>query len=200
MQTPLTIGYFHNDYGHGAPSPLFLRTLEHHYPHARIVNCAISCPEHLAMAARTQAYAQLRRSMVGDLILLDTDIIAGKPVDVFETDGWDIGVTRTLEETPLMRYNGGVIFLRDSDVARSFMADVQYHATVVPEDFGPSMWYVDQLALTYVAKGNPRVKAFTGEYNYVPKTPRDTPEIAYFLHYKGKKRKAWLRDLEAQTA
>lgn len=194
MQTPpVTIGYFHNDYGRGCLSPSFLAALNDVYPDARVVNCAIPCPEQHMMAARTKSYSMLRQQVRGDLILLDTDVIARKPV---EFDGeWSIGLTRTREETPLMRYNGGVILVRDTADAQQFLDQVQYHATVLPADFGEFVWYIDQLAITYVAKGNPCVREFGGEYNYIPKNRDERIESAYFVHYKGK-RKAWISDLE----
>lgn len=184
-----TIGYFHNFYGHGSIEP-FLAALNEVYPDSRTINCAFQCPENLIMAARTQAYASLRKTVRGDLILLDTDVIARRAVS-FDGD-WHIGLTRTREETPLMRYNGGVILLKDTPEAQRFMDQVQYHATVLPADFGEWLWYVDQLALTAVAKDNQHVEVFGGEYNYIPKHTKDVPDNAYFVHYKGKTRKAWI--------
>ena len=190
-EAALTIGYFFNDYG-GQPISRFLDSLVRVYPEAAVVNCAFPCDERVAMAARTKAYADLRRKVRGNLIYLDTDIEARKPVDIWNR-WFDLGVTRSREATPLMPYNGGVLFAQDTIRAQAMLDDIEKCATVMPADFQQYLWYIDQLALAYVVKGRAGVLEFDESYNYVPRSPDDRPDEAHFIHYKGKKRKSWAR-------
>lgn len=186
-EAPLVIGYFWNDYGHGGIRD-FIDSMRSVYPGAVLVNCARPCEERLAMAIRAFDYANLRRRMRGKMILLDTDIIAKKPVPTWD---FDIGLTRTREATPLMPYNGGVILANDTRGATSFLDEVSRCCTILPADFGERMWYIDQLALGYAAKGRPGIEELPADYNYIPSSRDDVPESAYFVHYKGRKRKGW---------
>ena len=187
MRVSPTIGYFHNDYGKGSIKR-FLDSVGKVYPESQVVNCAISCKIEVAMAARAQRYAELRKEVRGNLILCDTDIEAKKP---FEDWGgqWEIGLTESQEKTPLMPFNGGMIFAKDSPGAQHFLDEVRWAANIIPQGF-QYLWYIDQLALGYVAKGNPVVKVFGAECNYIPRFNGDKPDV-YFMHYKGN-RKAWL--------
>ena len=182
-----SIGYFHNDYGKGQITR-FLASIAAVYPGAKVVNCAVPCGFEVAMAARAQCYADLRKKVRGNLILCDTDIEARKPFEGW--DGlWEIGLTESQEKTPLMPFNGGMIFCKDSPGAQHFLDEVRWASNIVPQGF-QYLWYIDQLALGYVAKGNPAVKVFGPEYNYVPRFNGDKPDV-YFMHYKGQ-RKSWL--------
>lgn len=184
----VTVGFFHNNYGKWSPDR-FLDSIRRVYPDSEVINCAIPCEEKYAMAVRTQCYADLRKKTRGNLILCDTDVEALKPVDIWD-EGFHVGLTRTRKAVPLMPFNGGMIFLKDTPHAQVFMEEVARCATIVPSDFGERTWYLDQLALGYVAKYSPVLKEFPEEYNYVPKTPDDRPDV-YFIHYKGN-RKSWL--------
>ena len=187
----LTITYFWNDYGEGEGPQKFVAAIARVYPRADIVNCAIRCKKEHMMAARTTSYSGARRRISGDMIFCDTDLVATKRVDVFEK-GINIGVTRTKDATPLMPYNGGVIFASDTAEAKMFFDEIARCATVLPTNFGNYLWYIDQLALGYVAKGNSAVTVLDERYNYIPKGPEDVPEDVYFMHYKGN-RKGWIK-------
>lgn len=164
-----------------------LESVSRVYPRAEVINCAVPCAKEIAMAVRAHAYAKLRKDVRGNLLLLDTDIEALKPVDVWDED-FDIGLTKTGEATPLMPFNGGVIFAKDTHKAQGFLNEVARCTNVVPKGFN-FLWYIDQLALGYVAKGDSRVRVFPEEYNYIPRFSGDKPDV-YFLHYKGP-RKSW---------
>lgn len=191
--------------------PVWKRLMQTHkllisaaYPGAAVVNIPFECSKEEFMPARWQMIAKTRRSVRGNLVVLDPDVLCGKPCDPFEED-FDIGLTDSAFKWPLMPFNAGVMFAKDTPAAQEFMDTAMNMANDIPEQI--DRWFIDQLAI-YGAykylKGRCKFKIFPHErYNYAP--AKVEPTEAHFIHLKGpRKRMAddyarMLMDLHTQT-
>jgi hypothetical protein len=143
-------------------------------------------------------------SLVGDWLLLDTDVIAQRDVRAVFADPFDVALAdRQWTKTPRggyraggqpeyvarFPYNAGVVFSR----APAFWAEVVRYLTSRPAL--QTSWTGDQEAIcTLAASGRYRVKVLPGMiYNFPPEglDDPDTPRAA-LVHYKGKHRKPYL--------
>lgn len=130
------------------------------------------------------------------LIHIDTDVIVQRNLEHVFGESFDLGVTRryrtlTIEgesKPHAAPYNGGIIFLRNRNIARAL-----YDACVaLPEE--KQEWFGKEFAMKRIAEeGRLKVKQFPGfEYNYSPDSKDENVETKYMVHYKGKKRKLWM--------
>jgi hypothetical protein len=143
-----------------------------------------------------QYYAKSRRTIRGNLVFIEADVVCNKRCDPFEAD-FDIGLPDAKDKWAMMPFNPGVMFVKDTPGAQRFLDTVMEYATHVP-GIGPypfPTWYAYQLALghTYMAlKDEVNVKVFPHvEYNWSPDIY--APTDAYFVHLKGN-RKQFQRD------
>ena len=142
--------------------------------------------------ALAQIYAKTRRAVRGPLVILEADVVCIKRCDPFEAE-FDIGLTDCQDQWPMMPFNAGVMFARDTPNAQRFLDTAMEYACNIPQNCDP--WYAYQFALshTYLAlKDEVRIKVFPHEeYNHTPTVY--SPTDAYFVHLKGD-RKAIQRD------
>lgn len=132
-----------------------------------------------------------------EMLILDTDVIAKRPVDdVWEID-FDVAVTLRLpgelytgdgvDRHAEMPVNTGVMFSRSQE----FWADCYSHLLGgTPEDH---RWYGDQIAVSHVMrhKSYDVLCLLCSEFNWSP-SHRDDVSDARFWHYKGAIRKKWI--------
>lgn len=151
------------------------------------------------LSTRTQLYMKMRNDIRGNLIFIDTDVIAYNaiPDDIWDMD-FDIGLTPNEENWPLMPFNSGVMFVKDTPEAAIYMKSVAHTASNVPEgmhwatkEIGDySDWWIDQLSIAnnyYRLKDQIKFIFFNKElFNYIPEGPQATD--AYFVHCKGSRK------------
>lgn len=133
-----------------------------------------------------QVYAKQRRSLRGNLAFLDVDVVAFRRDEhIFDGD-YDVGLTDSWEFWPLMPFNGGVIFAKDTPGAQLFFDRAMEYAGTVPANM--PTWYAYQLALGLAyqrLKNDVKIKLFPKEeYNWTPEA-FDPDAPAYFVHCKG---------------
>lgn len=195
-QRPLTFGYVFVDFGDEGWKILvqgFRLAIATLYPEAAVatVNFVVEHRD-LVPVVGTQAYAKLRRTFRGDLILIDPDVICRRRCDPFGLD-FDVGLTDSKEKWPFMPFNSGVQFYKDTTGAQKYLDTVMEIASHIPQGIAP--WYANQQAmrLAYeMLRGEVRFKIFPHEqFNYSPDVV--APTDAYFVHLKGT-RKKMIRD------
>ena len=139
-----------------------------------------------------QFYAKTRRTVRGNLVYIEADVVCNKRCDPFEAD-FDIGIPDAKDKWAMMPFNPGVMFVKDTPGAQRFLDTAMEYASHIPGNF--PAWYAYQLALgyTYMAlKDEIAIKVFPhAEYNWSPDVY--APTDAYFVHLKGP-RKAMQRD------
>ena len=132
-----------------------------------------------------------------EMLIVDTDVIAKRPVD----DVWDIdfdvaltlrgpGELMTgdgLDISIEMPFNTGVMFSRGNAFWRDCYT---WLAGGTPEE---QRWYGDQLAVANVVRRETHevLALLCSEFNWAPSSRTDTSE-ARFWHYKGATRKKWI--------
>jgi hypothetical protein len=139
-----------------------------------------------------QYYAKARRTIRGNLVFIEADVVCIKRCDPFEAD-FDIGIPDAKDKWAMMPFNPGVMFVKDTPGAQRFLDTTMEYASHIPGNF--PVWYAYQLALgyTYMAlKDAVNIKVFPhAEYNWSPDVY--APTDAYFVHLKGG-RKAMQRE------
>ena len=134
-----------------------------------------------------------------EMLIVDTDVIAKRPVDdVWEID-FDVGLTFRnpgelytgdgIDRANDMPFNTGVMFSRGNAFWRDCYSWLT-HGT--PEQ---QRWYGDQLAVANVARRETHsvLGLLCSEFNWSP-SHRDDTSDARFWHYKGAVRKKWITD------
>ena len=137
--------------------------------------------------------ARLRKSLRGNIAVVEADVVANAPTNPFEND-FDVGLTESSALWPLMPFNGGVVFLKDTPGAQKYMDTIVDYMMEFPGN--ADNWYIPQIAM-YAAwnalKNEVNFKIFPSDmYNYVPEI--FAPTDAYFVHLKGEHRKKLQRD------
>ena len=193
-KVPMTFCYSYVDYGMEEDNQAlkyFKASVATTYPDCAWAEIPFKCSFDALIPVRTQAYAKMRRSIRGNIIFIDTDIICYKRVNPFEVD-FDVGLTDSFKTWPLMPFNGGIKFVKDTPAAQTYMDLVMEIACNTCE--GISGWWTDQLAmrLAYeMLKNEVNFKIFPHQlFNFTPEGVQATD--AYFVHLKGD-RKQYMR-------
>ena len=192
---PITFGYVFVDFGDPGWKMLvqgFRLALGTLYPDCRVATVSFQTEKALVPMVGTQAYAKMRRSFRGNLVFLDPDVITYRRCDPFEED-FDVGLTDSRETWPIMPFNAGVQFYKDTPGAQKYLDTVMEIAHDIPQ--GVSPWFSNQMAmrLAYeMLRGEVKFKIFPhAHYNFVPDIVQ--PTEAYFVHLKGA-RKSMVRE------
>lgn len=133
----------------------------------------------------SQMYAKYRRSIRGNLCLVDLDVLAYRPADMFAVD-FEVGLTDCDDLWPGQPFNAGVQFYKDTPGAQKFCDTVAEITWAIPGNMDP--WYSYQLA-TRVAydmlKHEVNFVIFPHDrYNFTP-TDGFVETDAYFVHSRG---------------
>src|SRR5574341_335513 len=135
--------------------------------------------------------------MEGEVLYLDSDVVVQRDLrPLFNVDADAIFTQRGPKEFEgrLMPFLFGVVAYRSTE----FWKEVRDRVLAMrdPKDLG---WWGSQIIVfdMWMECQNGRkdwkiasIPCHT--YNYTPKDAQDTPEDKFALHYKGKKRKAWM--------
>lgn len=156
------------------------------YKNCNIANVPFECAKEDFNKAYLQTYAKMRRSIRGNITFLDTDVIANRYCDPY-TEDFDVGLTDSAITYPLMPFNAGVLFTKDTPGAQLFMDAVMEYANQQPD---APYWYLNQIAM-YTAylnlKDRVKFKIFPNAlYNHTP--DEAGPTDAYFVHLKGQRK------------
>lgn len=140
----------------------------------------------------SQIYAKMRRSLRGPLVFIEVDVVCNKRCDPFESE-FDVGITDCADQWPMMPFNPGVMFVRDTPGAQLFLDTAMEYCNCIPQN--ADTWYSYQFALSHAyltLKDQIDIKIFPHEeYNYPPDSY--APSEACFIHLKGG-RKSMQRD------
>lgn len=151
----------------------------------------IQSAQHVSLVL-AQYYAKSRRTLRGNVVFIEADVVCIKRCDPFEAD-FDIGIPDAKDKWAMMPFNPGVMFVKDTPGAQRFLDTAMEYASHIPGNF--PAWYAYQLALGYtyiVLKNEINIKVFPhAEYNWSPDVY--APTDAYFVHLKGP-RKVMQRD------
>lgn len=190
-QTDLTFGYVFVDFGDSGWQFLvqgFRLAIGTLYPTAAVATVNFQTDRQYVPMIGTQAYAKLRRTFRGNMIFLDPDVICYRRCDPFDAD-FDVGLTDSKETWPIMPFNAGVQFYKDTPGAQKYLDTVMEIAHDIPQGIAP--WYTNQQAmrLAYeMLKGEVKFKIFPHQlYNFSPDLV--APTDAYFVHLKGERKK-----------
>lgn len=136
---------------------------------------------------QAQFCAKIRRSVRGNLVVLDADVVCNKACNPFEAE-FDVGLTDCKDRWAMMPFNAGVQFSRDTPEAQLFFDTAMEYACDLPGNFSP--WYANQLGMAFawhVLKDKVNIKVFPYEqYNWAPDIY--APTDAYFVHLKGNRK------------
>jgi hypothetical protein len=192
---PITFGYVFVNYGDEAWGLLvqgFRLALATLYPDCRVATIDLDVDKDFVPMVGTQVLAKLRRSFRGNMAFLDPDVIAYRRCDPFDAD-FDVGLTDSRETWPIMPFNAGVQFYKDTPGAQKYLDTVMEIAHDIPQGVYP--WFTNQMAmrLAYeMLRGEVKFKIFPHAlYNFVPDIVQ--PTDAYFVHLKGQ-RKSMVRE------
>jgi hypothetical protein len=192
---PITFGYVFVNFGDEAWGLLvqgFRLALATLYSDCRVATVAFDVGKGFVPMVGTQAFAKMRRSFRGNMVFLDPDVIAYRRCDPFDGD-FDVGLTDSRETWPIMPFNAGVQFYKDTPGAQKYLDTVMEIAHDIPQGVEP--WFSNQMAmrLAYeMLRGEIKFKIFPHAlYNYVPEV--FAPTDAYFVHLKGQ-RKSMVRE------
>lgn len=173
------------------------------YPECSIAHYPVKLEDYRMLSlVFSQVYAKMRRSLRGPLVYIEADVVCNRRCDPFESE-FDIGLCDTDEQWPMMPFNPGVMFARETPEAQLFLDTAMEYTCHFPQNADP--WYLYQFGLSHaylVLKDKVNIKIFPNEeYNYSPTVY--APTDAYFVHLKGE-RKKMQRDyvlplLEAQS-
>lgn len=166
------------------------------YPECKVANSTFTIAKSEDVAIMiAQYYAKTRRSLRGNLVYIEADVVCNRRCNPFEAD-FDIGLPDSADGWAMMPFNPGVVFSRDTPGAQRFFDTAMQFACDIPGNF--PKWYAYQMALMHtwhVLKDEVNIKIFPHqEYNYPPDVY--APTDAYFIHLKGP-RKAMQRDYVA---
>lgn len=160
------------------------------YPDCPIVNIPFSCVKEEFMPARWQILAKTRRTVRGNLVVLDPDVMCASPCDPFEED-FDVGLTDSAFTWPIMPFNAGVFFARDTAAAQEFFDTAMVMSNDIPTQI--DRWFIDQLAIYGAYKylqGRCKFKIFPhAQYNYAPAKDVLDVDSAHFIHLKGPRKR-----------
>jgi len=152
---------------------------------------SIGSAQHVSQVL-AQYYAKARRTLRGNVVFIEADVVCIKRCDPFEAE-FDIGLPDARDKWAMMPFNPGVMFIKDTPSAQRFLDATMEYASHIPGNF--PAWYAYQLALGYsylALKDEVNIKIFPHEqYNWPPDVY--APTDAYFVHLKGA-RKAMQRD------
>jgi len=156
------------------------------YKSCNLANIPFECAKDDFIKAYLQSYSKMRRSVRGNITFLDTDIVANRYCDPY-TEDFDVGLTDSTITYPLMPFNAGVMFTKDTPGAQLYIDAVMEYANQQPD---APYWYLNQIAM-YTAylnlKDRVKFKIFPNAlYNYTPDA--DAPTDAYFVHLKGNRK------------
>lgn len=197
---PMTFCYWICDYGDSAVSEwveYFKASIGTLYPDCGYATIPGKVDKDGFMRGRSQIYRKLREGIAGNLIFSDVDVVAFNRLPKDHWDGdWEIGITDSEKTWPLMPFNGGIVFAKDTPGALEFYELFQKTVNDIPEGLVVNGdWWVDQLALNYcymALKDRVKFKIFPWQmYNFFPDGEQATD--AYFVHCKGPERKHLLR-------
>jgi len=160
------------------------------YPEASVYKLTLPGPVEHIMVQRCLAYAHARKTVRGNLVFLDTDIIAMYRLDekIWDDASWDVGLVHGNEASPymMMPYCGGVILSRDTPAAQEWFDLTGKASNSLPGGMLTNGWWVDQLAMAWAASRVPNLGVNilpAHKYNFVPDGAQATR--AYFVHLKG---------------
>ena len=198
LDTNLSFVLVHQDFGNIVANTIkkwCIDCLRITYPNSNIYDGDLTGPQHLFIGSRIQAYAQARREIRGNLVFLDTDIVALCPIPDIWSETFDIGLTKGSidSEYNLQPFNGGMIFAQDTVGAQFFFDYIENVCLNTMGGVFINNWFVDQLAMGKAwdtQKAIINFKVFEKEYNYFP-TQESDDGPAYFMHFKGD-RKAFM--------
>lgn len=202
----MKVGFYHVEMGKKSPLPeLMVRSVRKAMPDVEIVQFtadkAAKVPgvtelkimpvERLAMAVLS-AY----RSVEGDWLFLDTDVIVQEDVRAVFADPFEIAVSEragTLRDKEngskfmaQMPYNKGAVFSR-SDLFWEMAYDHCFDM-----EKGQQEWMGDQVAMCRViARDVFKVKVLPNRFNYAPLQRTEDVSDKAILHFKGD-RKSWM--------
>lgn len=181
------ICYSHVDYGNSLSNRVataFKLSASVVHPGSALAELPFECDKKSFIAARAQVFSKMRRSLRGDMMFLDTDIICNRFCDPFEDD-FDIGLTDTSSKEPMQPFDGGVMFARDTPGAQMFLDAIMVHCNVAPDINAPKYLYPIALFLAYQTfKDKIKIKIFPNAmYSFAP--PMVGPTDAYFVHLRG---------------
>jgi len=135
-----------------------------------------------------QTYAKLRRSVRGNLIIADLDVIAYHPTNPFEME-FDVGLTDCDDLWPSQPFNAGVLFLRDTPAAQDFCDTCAQITTAIPGNIDP--WYMYQIAMRIAYDMLRETTEFMvfphAEYNFTPEDVFEETD-AFFVHSRGQRK------------
>jgi hypothetical protein len=159
------------------------------YPDCPLINLSFNVPDsRMAPLGLFQMYAKARRSVRGPIVFIEPDVVCNKRCEPFDAF-FDIGLPDCADHWPMMPFNPGVMFVRDTPGAQRFLDAVMEYACYFPQNSDP--WYLGQLALSHaylVLKDQIKITVFPHEeYNYSPTVY--APTDAYFVHLKGDRKK-----------
>lgn len=192
--------YAYVDYGNVEANQqklMFVESIKAVYPGIQILDVSCQVDQKYLMIARCQMYNHVRKTYRGNLLFLDTDILAYYPdPDLF--DGyWDLGFVGRDQNYPLMPYCGSFIASKDTGAALEWFDIYQKTANNNAQGLVDNGWWTDQLAMRhaelYMNAGNGvyrslETKLFDHKlYNFTPDAPVGTN--AHFIHFKGPERK-----------
>lgn len=164
------------------------KSMARHYPKSAQFRLEFPIPrKEVSFLFAQQAYAKMRRSCRGNLIIIDTDFVINRYCDPFEAD-FDVALTDRRERWPLFPFNAGVMFLRDNKNARLFLDTMMEAGSDVPVNM--ASLYTEQLAMRYAydqLKDKINIKVLPGRlWNYSPDKEEHTE--ANFVHLKGNRK------------
>lgn len=196
---PAYVAYVFVDYGDPNAAQefrFFQGAAQVTYPGYGFCTIPLTNPKEELMRARAQVYRSLRMGVRGPIMYLDTDVICFTPLPLdFWQGDWDIALTTTAKTWPIMPFNGGVWFAKDTDNAKAFVELYCKACNDVPDGLTVNGdWWCDQLALNYAymtLKDTIKIAILPHEqYNFAPEGVQATD--AYFVHCKGN-RKRYMR-------
>lgn len=175
------------------------------YPEANVVTLDIgnvTKGESFPLLA-AQYYALLRRSIRGNIVFLDTDVLAYNRFDMFALD-FDVGLTDCDDLWPMQPFNAGVMFSKDTPGAQRYWDTAAEVAWALPSNFAP--WYAYQIGLRTaydMHKGETEFVIFPHEqFNFTPERDLEQTD-AFFVHSRGMRKNLqfdYIRKLIARHA
>jgi len=135
-----------------------------------------------------QVYAVFRRSVRGNLMFLDADVLAYNRTDPFALD-FDVGLTDCEDLWPMQPFNAGVQFVKDTPGAQLFCDTAAELAAACPGNMQP--WYAYQLAMRIaydMLKDRVKFVVFPYDrFNFTPESDFEETD-AYFVHSRGQRK------------
>ena len=163
------------------------------YPAHQVYLSKLTCKKVFLINTRIQAYAEARRDIRGNLVFLDTDIVACNPLPNIWVEPFDIGITKGSYDSPynLQPFNGGMIFAQDTPGAQYFFDYIHNVCLNTMEGVYTNGWFVDQLAMGKAwdtQQDKVHFKVLNSKYNYFPDHTNDEGDDPFFMHFKGERK------------